>query len=298
VIMAEQFARGVNGIDLCYETFGDPADPPLLLVMGLSAPMIWWDEPLCEQLAGRGFHVIRFDNRDSGRSTSVGGRASVPRAYLARQAPYSLADLADDTAALLDRLEITSAHVVGASLGGMVGQLLAIRRPDLVASLTSIMSTTGNRLVGWPRPAALGALLAREPRERAAYIEQLVKTFRVIGSPGYPFDEERMRARAARTFDRGINPAGVARQLAAVLATPDRTKALRSLRIPVSVIHGAEDPLIHVGAGLATARAVPGAELHVFHGMGHDLPEPLWTRFADVIAQTAALAAAPTEADR
>ncbi len=168
--MPEQFAEGVNGIDVCYETFGPPDGEPLLLIMGLSAPMIWWDEELCQLLVERGFHVIRFDNRDCGRSSSIGGSVSLPAAYLGRKTAYALDDMSDDGAALLTRLGISSAHVVGASLGGMIGQLLAIRHPGRVRSLTSIMSHTGNRLVWRPHRKAMATLLTAPPRDREGYI--------------------------------------------------------------------------------------------------------------------------------
>ncbi|MEV6903843.1 alpha/beta hydrolase [Amycolatopsis sp. NPDC051372] len=278
-----------NGITLCHEEFGAATAPPLVLIMGLAAPMTWWDDDFCEQLAGRGFRVVRFDNRDAGRSQRMSGRADVVRAYLLRAAPYSVADMADDTAGLLDALGIERAHVVGASMGGMIAQTLAIRHPGRVRSLTSIMSTTGSRLIGHPSPRAAASMLAPQPRSREEYVELLVKTFRLIGSPGYPFDEKRMRERAERTFDRGVNPGGAVRQLAAILSTRDRTAALRRLTLPSLVVHGARDPLVHVSGGRATARALR-ADLDVVPGMGHDLPEPVWPRVWDGIERVAAQA--------
>lgn len=288
--MAEQFARDVNGIDLCYETFGDPDNPPLLMIMGVSAPMVWWDDEFCDLLAGRGFHVVRYDNRDCGRSSYLHGRVNLRAAYIRRRTPYTLDDMADDAAALVRRLDLAPVHVVGASMGGMIGQLLAIRHPGLVGSLTSMMSTTGSRWVGRPSPRGAAALLATPPTDRAGYLDHHVRTFRQIGSPGFPFDEERMRARAGRTFDRGINRAGTARHLGAVLAATNRAGRLRQLRLPAAVIHGAADPVVDVSGGLATVRAIPGAELHVLNGMGHDLPRDLWPRFADVIERVSARA--------
>ncbi|RZQ59450.1 alpha/beta fold hydrolase [Amycolatopsis suaedae] len=284
--MSEQVAQ-VNGIELCYETFGDPADRPLLLIMGLAGPMTWWDDEFCRQLTGRGFHVIRFDNRDCGRSTAGSGHATPLAALVGRRSPYALTDMAADAAALLDRLGVASAHVVGVSMGGMIAQTLALHHPERVRSLTSMSSTTGAKLAGLPTPKAAATLLTRPPRDRDGYIEHMVGVFRVIGSPGYPAPEERLRARAEASFERGINPAGTARQLAAVLAAPDRTRALGTLRVPTLVVHGEQDPLITVSGGRATARAVPGAELDVVPGMGHDLPEALWPRFAGGIARTA-----------
>jgi pimeloyl-ACP methyl ester carboxylesterase len=285
--MTEQTVR-VNGIELCHETFGTPGARPLLLIMGLAAPMIWWDEEFCETLAAQGFHVIRFDNRDAGRSARMRGRANLAQAYLLRSAPYSLADMADDAAGLLDALDIPAAHVAGASMGGMIAQTLAFRHPERVRSLTSIMSSTGGRLVGRPSPRAMSMLLATPPRSRAEYVETMVRTFRLIGSPGYPFDEERMRDRAERTYDRGVHPGGAVRQLAAIMADRDRTPRLRKVHIPALVVHGARDPLVHVSGGRATARAIPGADLDVVPGMGHDLPRPVWPRVIAGITRTAA----------
>ncbi|WP_410613894.1 alpha/beta fold hydrolase [Amycolatopsis sp. lyj-109] len=287
--MTEQTVR-VNGIELCHETFGAPGSRPLLLIMGLAAPMIWWDEEFCETLAAQGFRVIRFDNRDAGRSARMRGRANLAQAYLLRSAPYSLADMADDAAGLLDALGIPAAHVAGASMGGMIAQTLAFRHPARVRSLTSIMSSTGGRLVGRPSPRAMSMLLATPPSTRAQYVETMLRTFRLISSPGYPFDEKRMRDRAERTYDRGVHPGGAIRQLAAIMADRDRTPRLRKVRTPTLVVHGARDPLVHVSGGRATARAIPGADLDVIPGMGHDLPRPVWPRVIAGITRIAARA--------
>jgi pimeloyl-ACP methyl ester carboxylesterase len=284
--MAERVTE-VNGVELCHETFGDAGGRPLLLVMGLGAPMIWWDEEFCETLAAQGFHVIRFDNRDSGRSSRMRGRANLAQAYLLRGAPYSLADMAADTAGLLDALGVPAAHVAGASMGGMIAQTLAFRYPSRVLSLTSIMSSTGGRLVGRPSGRAASMLLSAPPRNRADYVEMLVRTFRLIGSPGYPFDEARMRERAERTYDRGVHRSGTVRQLAAIMADRDRTPRLRTVRIPALVVHGAQDPLVHVSGGRATARAIPGADLDIVPGMGHDLPRAVWPRVVTGITRIA-----------
>jgi pimeloyl-ACP methyl ester carboxylesterase len=284
--VTERLAK-VNGIELCHETFGEPDGRPLLLVMGLGAPMIWWDEEFCETLAAQGFRVIRFDNRDAGRSSRMRGRAHLPQAYLLRSSPYSLADMAADAAGLLDALGVPAAHVAGASMGGMIAQTLAFRYPGRVLSLTSIMSSTGGRLVGRPSAKAMSMLLAAPPRSRAEYVETLVRTFRLIGSPGYPFDEARMRERAERTFDRGVHPGGTLRQLAAILADRDRTSRLRRVRVPALVVHGARDPLVHVSGGRATARAIPGADLDIVPGMGHDLPRAVWPRLIRGITRLA-----------
>jgi pimeloyl-ACP methyl ester carboxylesterase len=284
--MAEHVVE-VNGVELCHETFGDASGRPLLLVMGLGAPMIWWDEEFCEALAARGFHVLRFDNRDSGRSSRMHGRANLAQAYALRRAPYSIADMAADAAGLLDVLGVPAAHVAGASMGGMIAQTLAFRYPSRVLSLTSIMSSTGGRLVGRPSPRAVSLLLGPPPRTRAAYVEGLVRTFRLIGSPGYHFDEERMRERAERTYDRGVHPSGTVRQLAAIMAERDRSPRLREVRVPALVVHGARDPLIHVSGGRATARALPGADLDIVPGMGHDLPRAVWPRLVAGITRVA-----------
>ncbi|WP_284746857.1 alpha/beta fold hydrolase [Amycolatopsis sp. RTGN1] len=294
--MAERLAE-VNGVELCHETFGDAGGRPLLLVMGLGAPMIWWDEEFCETLAAQGFHVIRFDNRDAGRSSRMRGRANLGQAYLLHRAPYSLADMAADAVGLLDVLDIPAAHVVGASMGGMIAQTLAIRHPERVRSLTSIMSTTGGRLVGRPSPKAMSMLLSAPPRDRASYVELLVRTFRLIGSPGYPFDEARMRDRAERTFDRGVHPGGTVRQLAAIMAERDRGPRLRRVRVPALVVHGARDPLVHVSGGRATARAIPGADLDIVPGMGHDLPRAVWPRVVKGITRIADRAETPISRD-
>jgi len=283
-------------MEIEYQTFGDPADPTLLLVMGLGGQMILWHEEFCEALAARGHHVVRFDNRDVGLSTKldhaglpdVMGALSAVAQGRPIDAPYRLRDMADDAAGLLDALDLESAHVVGASMGGMIAQTLAIEHPDRVLTLTSIMSTTGEPGLPQARPEAMGALLTPAPTERAAAIEHGLRLWRTIGSPGFPFDEREVRERAALAFDRGQSPAGVARQLVAILASGSRRAALASVRAPTLVIHGAADPLIPVEAGRATAAAVPGAELLVIDGMGHDLPRALWPTFVDAIVKHAA----------
>ena len=288
--LAECFAK-VNGIELCYETLGDPEARPLLLVMGLGGPLIWWDDGLCDLLVHHGFYVIRYDNRDCGRSTMMNGaaKASPLRAFLGdnRTASYTLNEMAEDAAGLLDHLELQRAHVMGISMGGMIAQTLAIRRPDRVLSLTSIMSTTGNRKVGWPKPRALPMLLRRPPRSRDGYIEHALGIWRLIGSPGFPLDEDRIRARAGATYDRGIDPRGTARQLVAITASGDRTAELRKVSVPTLVIHGADDPLVHQSGGIATARAIKDAQLMVIRGMGHDLPPVLWPRVVNAVDRNA-----------
>jgi pimeloyl-ACP methyl ester carboxylesterase len=287
----------VGEIDVCYETFGSREDPPLLLVMGLASQMILWDDDFCEQLAGEGFWVIRFDNRDIGRSTIL-RQAHVPTRWQLtvrdpRGAAYSLDEMAADAVGLMDHLEIEAAHVVGVSMGGMIAQLIAIRYSQRVLSLVSIMSTTGNRRVGWPNPRIALRMLRRPARGRDGYIDDHVATYRAIGS-GTPFDfeEEHKRERAGRCFDRGFDPRGTARQLAAILAAPDRTAELGELRVPTTVIHGDADPLVNPSGGRATAKAVPGAKLLILHGMGHDLPRELWPQIIGAIVENASRAVA------
>lgn len=299
--MAEQFARGVNdGIDLCFETFGDPTGEPLLLLIGLGSPMTWWDTEFCEMLADRGFYVVRFDNRDSGRSTWLDGEVDLARALLLRRAPYRLEDMARDTVGLLDHLGLSQVHLVGASMGGMIAQLIALDYSSRVRSLTSVMSNTGSKLVGRPTLTGWRTLLLSAPQDRDGYIEHQVRVAHRLHSPGFGVDEERVRRRAIESYERGLNPDGRARQFAAILAAPDRTPRLRQLRVPTTVIHGTDDHLVNVSGGLATARAIPGAELHVINGLGHELPPALWPRCVRYIEHTAerAAAAAPAHSPR
>jgi pimeloyl-ACP methyl ester carboxylesterase len=274
-------------VEIAYETFGSPDDTPLLLVMGLATQMVGWPDEFCRALAERGHYVVRFDNRDIGLSTHLddAGAPDVMSLFAgAGTAPYSLADMADDTAALLDALDLESVHVVGASMGGMIAQSLAIRHPERVRSLVSIMSTTGDRSVGSPADVALGVLLAPAARDRDEALQRAVDTYRVIGSPGFEFDEAALRERAGLSFDRAYDPAGVARQLAAILTTDDRTPHLGEIAVPTLVIHGEQDTLVDVSGGRATAAAIPGADLWVVDGMGHDLPRELWPEIVDRIA--------------
>jgi pimeloyl-ACP methyl ester carboxylesterase len=284
----------VGELELCYETFGDPQAPPLLLVMGLASQMILWDEEFCEQLAAQGFWVIRFDNRDVGRSTIMRG-SRIPRRWQlltrdARGAAYSLDEMAADAVGLLDHLGIGAAHVVGASMGAMIAQLLAISHPDRVLSMVSIMSTTGNRRVGRPQPKVAMRMLHKPQGDREGYIDDTIDTYRAIGSKAFEFDEQHKRERAGRCFDRGIHPAGSARQMAAIVTAPDRTASLVQVHVPTTVIHGDSDPLVNVSGGRATAEAIPGAKLVILTGMGHDLPRELWPAIVDAIVQNAALA--------
>ncbi|MFS3129010.1 alpha/beta fold hydrolase [Nocardioides sp. Bht2] len=291
----ELFAPVSPGVELCYQTFGDPNDPALLLVMGLGGPMTWWDADFCELLAGRGFFVVRFDNRDAGRSSKLIGRVSRlmllgAAAGLPTKAPYTMSNLADDAFGLLDHLGVERAHIVGMSMGGMIVQTMALAHPERVRSLTSIMSSTGKRTVGWQHPSILPRLIGRRETEREAYVSTSVAYGRVIGSPAYPEPEESARARAEATWDRGLNPAGVMRQMIAILTQPDRTESLSDLAMPTQVIHGLSDKMVHVSGGRTTSSAVPGSNLLLIDGMGHDLPRPLWPTFADAIASNAARA--------
>jgi pimeloyl-ACP methyl ester carboxylesterase len=285
-----------NGIDIEYEIFGAPDARPLLLIMGLGAQMIIWDDDFCEQLAARGHRVIRFDNRDIGLSTKLDAAgmpnlvAAVGRRLLGKPvgAPYTLSDMAADTAGLLDALGIETADIVGASMGGMIAQTMAIEHPSRVRTLTSIMSTTGEPDLPQPTPEATAALLTPVPTDRAGNVERAVRVARVIGSPGFPFDEAYVRRRAARAYDRGFYPAGTARQLLAIIASGSRKAALEAVRVPALVIHGSDDPLAPLAGGIDTAEAIPGAELLILEGMGHDLPQPLWPRIIDAICALAA----------
>ncbi|HEX5928742.1 MAG TPA: alpha/beta hydrolase [Solirubrobacterales bacterium] len=290
----DELLAPANGIELCYQEMGDPDGEPLLLVMGLATQMIAWDETFCGMLAERGFRVVRFDNRDIGRSTKL-KEAGVPRRgdmLIGRggSAAYLLRDMAADTVGLMDHLEIDDAHVVGASMGGMIAQTTAIEHPQRVRSLVSIMSTTGSRRVGRPSYRTFGILFGKAPRGREATIERAVRTFKAIGSPGYPFEEERVRQISGRSYDRGHHSAGVLRQLHAITGSGDRTPALHRLDVPALVIHGKNDVLVNPSGGRATAQAIPGARLKMVDGMGHDLPRQLWPDFVEAIADNAARA--------
>jgi len=292
----------VKGLELEYDTFGSPAARPLVLVMGLGAQMVLWDEELCEMFAARDFFVVRFDNRDVGLSTKL-DHAGTPSAWGAMQAvaahrkveaPYTLNDMADDTVGLMDALGIARAHLVGVSMGGMIAQTVAIRHPARLLSLTSIMSTTGSPDVPAASPEAMQVLLTPVPPDRAAYLERAIRSWRVIGSKGFPVDEDAVKARAARSFDRSFHPAGIARQLVAIIASGDRTRALHGVTTPTLVIHGDADPLAHPEGGRRTAEAIPGAELLMIAGMGHDLPRGAWPQIVDAIDAHARRAEAAT----
>jgi pimeloyl-ACP methyl ester carboxylesterase len=283
----------VNDIEICYESFGPDDAPPLLLVMGLGAQMNLWSPGLVSELLDRGFRVIRFDNRDVGLSTKTSGEPPDVMAIYAQflsgqpiEAPYTLSTLAADAVGLLDALGIPAAHIVGASMGGMIVQTIAIEHPDRVLSLTSIMSTTGHTEDGQPDAESMMALLTPAPTDRDGAIRQNVETSRVIS--GELFDEALSRSIATESFDRCFNPAGTAFHLVAIAASGDRTEGLRSLDVPTLVIHGRQDSLVTLSGGEATAAAVPGAELLVFGRMGHDMPSLYWPQMADAIFNIAA----------
>jgi pimeloyl-ACP methyl ester carboxylesterase len=285
-----EVARGVGParIDIAYERFGDPSSLPVLLVMGLGTQMLGWPDGFCAELVGHGLQVIRFDNRDVGLSSHLtDAPAPAVRAALmgvTSSASYTLSDMAADTAGLLDHLTLDSAHMVGASMGGMIAQAIAVEHPRRIRSLTSIMSSTGARTVGQPTQAAMTALLSPPGRTREEAVERTLSVVRVIRSPGFPTDEAEVRRRTELAYDRGYDPVGVARQLVAIAASGDRTAALRSVAVPTLVLHGAADPLVDPSGGHATARAIPGAELVVLDGMGHDVPVALWGEIARRIA--------------
>lgn len=279
----------VGSVELAYETFGRGGDPPVILVMGLGAQLHYWHEGFCEELAGRGLCIVRFDNRDVGCSTHFAQDGPVDLSALSAEhpPPYTLHDMARDVAGLIEGLGLESAHLVGISLGGFIVQCAAIDHPERVRSLTSMSSTTGDTQVGQGRPEALAKLF--EPptaRTREAVVSHTLDVSRVIGSPGFDLDEAWLSERTGRAFDRCYDPEGVVRQTAAILVAGDRTSGLRGLHMPALVVHGSEDPLVDVSGGRATAEAIPGAELLVVEGMGHDLPRAVWSRVADAIEAT------------
>ena len=278
-------------VDLAYETFGSPDDPTLVLVMGLATQMIAWHDDFCAQLADQGFHVVRFDNRDIGLSTHLddAGTPDLSPLFTGQpitDAPYTLADMADDTVRLFDALDVDRVHLVGTSMGGMIAQEVALRHPERLFSLTSIMSTT-SPLVGSPTPDATAALFAPPPTTEEEAGARTVTVYRVIGSPGYPLDEAGLTARGVESFRRANDPAGVARQLAAIHASGERTARLADVAVPTLVLHGEADPLVQPDGGRATAAAVPGARLVTYPGMGHDLPRALWPELVTQITDHA-----------
>jgi pimeloyl-ACP methyl ester carboxylesterase len=272
----------------------------MLLIMGLGAQMIHWDDEFCRQLAARGFRVIRFDNRDIGKSSKLTGGKRLGAVELLKlrflripvAAPYRLIDMAKDTIGLMDVLGIKSAHLVGASMGGMIAQEIAISFPERVRSLTSIMSSTGNPKVPPPTREASAILTAPPPATKEEYFARYAQTWKVLRAGSFPEDEALDRSRAERTFERGLNPTGVGRQLRAILASGSRKERLRAVKAPTLVIHGTVDPLVHPMGGKDTAASIPGAKLLLVEGMGHALPIPMWPQLIDAIATHAHGAAA------
>jgi pimeloyl-ACP methyl ester carboxylesterase len=281
-----------NGIQIEYETFGEPSSPALLLIAGLGGQMIGWDEELCKEWARRGLYVIRFDNRDVGLSTKI-EEASLPdlkAALAAREkgekvhAPYTLDDMADDAVGLLDALKIDKAHLCGISMGGAIAQTIAYRHHSRVRSMTQVYATTGNPQLPQPKPEILDLLLTPPPPEREDYVNYMLKLYRTIAGPGFPFDEDWHRNLARRSYDRAYYGPGKARQFLAVLAHGNRKPFLASITAPTLVIHGADDPLVPVSGGIDSAEAIPGAELMVIEGMGHDLPHgSAWPRIVEAV---------------
>jgi pimeloyl-ACP methyl ester carboxylesterase len=284
-----------NNIEIEYDTFGDPSSEPLLLVMGLGGQMIAWEEELCMKFVNKGFFVIRYDNRDVGLSTKFEeyGDPDIMKIFIATQKgetitpPYTLEDMADDAAGLLDALNIEKAHICGASMGGMIVQLITLRHPNRVLSLTSIMSTTGNPNLPQAKPEAMQVLLKPMPTEREAIIEESVKRGRIIYGSGFPYPEDKARENAAKFYDRAFYPQGRRRQLVAIATTENRVPKLSSIKVPTLVVHGGDDPLVLVEGGKETAESIPGSELIIIEGMGHSLPIETWPQVVDAIAKNA-----------
>ena len=290
-----QFAAA-NGIKIAYDTFGKIRDIPILLIMGLGSQMVLWDEDFCRQLASKGYLVIRFDNRDMGLSTKF-NQMSIPDPTVVTEAlergeipwlPYTLEDMAGDAIALLKVLGVGRAHIVGESMGGMIGQIMAVRYPQHLRTLTSIMSSTGASDLPPPKGEVLEILYAPFPTDRIGYIKAFVRAFEALSGPKMPVEPARARKWAEESFDRGLNPPGVARQYAAILAAGDRTADLRTVSVPTLVVHGDADPLMRIECGRATVRAIPGAKLKIIKGMGHALPEAAWAQVIEAIVNHAA----------
>jgi pimeloyl-ACP methyl ester carboxylesterase len=282
-----------NGLKITYDSFGDPADPVMILIMGLGTQMIHWNDQFCRLLASKKLWVIRFDNRDIGQSSWL-INSPVPSAWdfigngLFRKkinAPYLLDDMADDTLALMDVLTIKKAHLVGASMGGMIAQCIALKYPTRVNSLTSIMSTTGDRSLPKPRIRVGAKLLKPLANEIEQYVAQNLSVWRMLHGEHFPFDHDSIEKVIRGSWQRGVNPAGVVRQLSAIIDSPDRTRGLQQLQIPSLIIHGDIDPLVPVECGIATAAAISGSKLKIIEGMGHTLPVQLWRQIVDDIAR-------------
>lgn len=281
----------VGDLEIAYEAFGEPTHPAMLMIMGLGTQMIAWPDELCQDLADTGRYVVRFDNRDAGLSTHLDQLPSPQpgRVLLRREkAPYAIQDMAQDTLGLMDAIGLERADLVGASMGGFIAQTVAVTAPERVRSLTLLMTSTGSRRVGRPSPRIGRDLLRRRTvRTREQAIAAAIEVFSTIGSPGYELDEEHLSRTAAISYDRGHDPAGYLRQLAACLVQPDRTSALKRLDVPTLVVHGLHDPLVSVTGGLALARHIPGSRFVGFSGMGHDLPRALWPELTEEISRFA-----------
>jgi pimeloyl-ACP methyl ester carboxylesterase len=281
-----------NGVQIEYDTFGDSSSPALLLIAGNGAQIYFWDAEFCELLVKRGYFVIRFDNRDAGLSTKF-EEAGIPDFGAAIKAlmegnpvesAYTLDDMADDAVGLLNTIGIQKAHICGASMGGMIAQVIAYRHPKHVLSLTSIMSTTGNPDLPQAKPETIAAVLEPAPAERKAFVEHMMNVWRKIWSPGFPFEETRARTFIEKSYDRSYYPQGAVRQNIALLANGDRRESLSTIAVPTLVIHGADDPLIPCEGGKDTALVIPGAKLFIISGMGHDMPKGVWAQITDAIS--------------
>lgn len=296
-MQSEEQRVSTNGISLNFDSFGDPGHPPLVLIMGLATQMIFWETAFCQQIAARGFWVVRFDNRDVGKSSWI-EQAKVPGAlsFITNilfgkkiKSAYQLSDMAADIIGLLDELKIKKAHFVGASMGGMIAQILALSYPSRVASLTSIMSTTGSRTLPRAKNKTAMQLFSPPAKNLDTFLSQATSIWRILHGNTFAFDEHKIRGLLLESRQRGFNPQGVSRQFAAILASPDRTDALSQICVPSLVLHGSDDPLLPVDCGIATAKAIPNARLKVFSGMGHTLPEELYQQIVDEIVQTTQL---------
>ncbi len=294
IVKSEETTVKINSIEITYDTFGDPQAPSMLLIMGLSAQMTMWDEAFCRAIASNGYWVIRFDNRDVGLSTKF-DEVGIPdlMELIMRvqqgesvEAPYTLLDMANDAIGLLEALKIETTHIVGASMGGMIAQTIAIHHPERVRTLTSIMSTTSNPELPQPGPEAISILITPPPSDRAEYIEHSVNTWRFLNGE-LPFDEDFVRKRSAQDFDRSYYPTGSARQLAAILASGSRKDELKNVKVPTLVIHGNADPLVPVEGGKETAEVIPGAKLLILEGMGHSIPAEVAPKIIEAIIKHA-----------
>ncbi|MFO7536492.1 MAG: alpha/beta hydrolase [Chloroflexota bacterium] len=284
----------VNGLKIAYDVFGHPHDPPLLLIGGLGMTLIGWEEAFCQQLARSGFRVIRYDNRDAGHSSKFDQHGTPSVVSLLRMAfnhkppaAYTLADMADDAAGLMDALNIPAAHVVGTSMGGMIAQTLAINHPQRLLSLTSIMSSTNHPSLPLPQWRAMLLLVAPTPADKEAHIVQSRKTWQLLNGPAYPLDVGRHRLRMEAVLAHGLYPEGTARQLAAIGVSGSRREALRQVEIPALVIHGDADPLVPVEGGLDTAASLPNATLLIIPGLGHAMPPEVWPLIVEAIVDHA-----------